>query len=330
MPNISIIIPVYNVEAHLPRCLDSILRQCYTDFEVILINDGSPDGSGDICENYAAQDPRIHVIHQPNSGPSVARNTGIDWVFSHSDSQWLAFIDSDDWVHPSYLSTLYQTAMDTHMPITSCSFVRTEGEEPDIPPEPYPTSLIAPEDFYMERNVNSIVIWGKLYRKEIFRRVRYPAGKIHEDEITTFKVIFSQKQIAFVDVPLYYYYQNPTGIMGSPWSPKRLDSLPALYSHLVFFRRNGYHKTYNYRIRFFFSCANWSLNRVKEHCHPDIRKKHVRMAHHYYRKALRLCRKTGHIPFHTNEHLYEKTYPRLMKLYWTVTAIASKITKGSQ
>ena len=104
--NISVIVPVYKVEKYLSRCIDSILAQTYTDFELILVDDGSPDNCGKICDGYAEKDNRV-VIHQGNGGISAARNAGIDWAFENSDSEWIAFIDSDDWVHPLYLECLY-------------------------------------------------------------------------------------------------------------------------------------------------------------------------------------------------------------------------------
>ena len=106
MPTISVIVPVYKVEPYLNRCVDSILRQTYQDFELILVDDGSPDRCGEICDEYARQDSRVHVIHKENGGLSDARNAGIDWVEANSDSQWLIFADSDDWVHPELLARL--------------------------------------------------------------------------------------------------------------------------------------------------------------------------------------------------------------------------------
>ena len=104
MPIISVIVSVYKVEPYIRQCVDSILAQTFTDFELILVDDGSPDNCGAICDEYAAQDCRVRVIHQENGGLSAARNAGIDWAFANSDSQWLAFVDSDDWVHPDYLA----------------------------------------------------------------------------------------------------------------------------------------------------------------------------------------------------------------------------------
>ena len=104
---ISIVVPIYKVEKYIHRCIESILAQTFTDFDLILVDDGSPDNCGKICDEYAVKDKRIHVIHKENGGLSDARNAGIDWAFANSDSEWITFIDSDDWIHPKYLETLY-------------------------------------------------------------------------------------------------------------------------------------------------------------------------------------------------------------------------------
>ena len=109
MPVISVIVPVYNVEKYLHRCVDSILAQTFTDFELILVDDGSPDNCGKICDEYAEKDSRIHVIHKVNGGLSDARNAGLDWAFANSNSEWVTFIDSDDWVDKYYLEYLYNS-----------------------------------------------------------------------------------------------------------------------------------------------------------------------------------------------------------------------------
>ena len=111
MAEISIIVPVYKVENYLYRCIESIISQTFTDYELILIDDGSPDKCGDICEEYAKKNDRIHVIHQKNGGLSAARNAGIDWSYKYSNSTWITFIDSDDWVSPDYLEALCTAAV---------------------------------------------------------------------------------------------------------------------------------------------------------------------------------------------------------------------------
>ena len=228
MANISVIVPVYKVEEFLSRCVDSILCQSYPDFEVILVDDGSPDRCGQMCEDYARQDSRIHVIHQENGGLSAARNSGIDWAFAHSDSRWLAFVDSDDWVHPDFLKVLYETAEQTLCKISVCDFFRTSGE--NFPEQPYNCAMrIAAGDFYCGdyQNGQTAVAWNKLYHKSLFKNLRYPVGKLHEDEFTTYQAVYQAGTVGVTPMVLYAYYQNPGGIMKAPWSPKRMHTLEA-------------------------------------------------------------------------------------------------------
>ena len=120
MPSISVIVPIYMVEPYLRRCVDSILAQTFPDFELILVDDGSPDNCGQICEEYARLDRRVLVIHQENRGLSAARNAGIDWVMANSDSSWITFVDSDDWIHPNMLKHLFELNRDHGTQISAC------------------------------------------------------------------------------------------------------------------------------------------------------------------------------------------------------------------
>ena len=129
MPTISVIVPVYKVEKYIHRCVDSILEQTYADFELILVDDGSPDNCGAICDEYATQDSRVVVIHQENGGLSAARNAGIDWAFTNSDSQWISFVDSDDWVHPEYLERLLDVAVSRSADMTFCMLTAFSEDE---------------------------------------------------------------------------------------------------------------------------------------------------------------------------------------------------------
>ena len=173
MPEISVIVPVYKVEQFLHRCVDSILSQSFADFELILVDDGSPDNCGAICEDYKAKDSRIHVIHRENGGLSAARNTGIDYVMAHSDSEWIAFVDSDDWVHPDYLRVLYDTAVQTRSDISACGFFRTEGGAFPVDQDVSVQCLDA-DDYYCGQVHGGVtaVAWNKLYRKSLFKDLR--------------------------------------------------------------------------------------------------------------------------------------------------------------
>ena len=208
MAKISVVVPIYNVEKYLNRCVDSILNQTFTDFELILVDDGSPDNCGKICDEYAEKDNRVRVIHKPNGGLSDARNAGIEWALKNSDSEWITFIDSDDWVHPDYLEFLLRAAVENNTSVSICGFVRTENKS-DFPKYSFESKVYSNEDFWIEKNVNAVVAWGKLYKKKDFTEIRYPVGKVHEDEFTTHKILFKYYNIAFVNEELYYYFTNP-------------------------------------------------------------------------------------------------------------------------
>lgn len=240
MPIISVIVPVYKVEKYIHRCVDSILGQTYSDFELILVDDGSPDNCGAICDEYAAKDSRVVVIHQQNGGLSAARNAGIDWAFAHSDSQWLSFIDSDDWVHPEYLQRLLDAALEHDVSVSICGYAETSGPNPTIEPAALAPTLWNVEDFYIQHNVNATIACGKLYHKESFREIRYPVGKLHEDEFTTYKILFAFDSVAVISAPLYAYFANAEGITKSGMTRFRLDGFSAIEEEIAYLQKAGF------------------------------------------------------------------------------------------
>lgn len=242
MPTISIIVPVYKVEKYIHRCVDSILGQTFADFELILVDDGSPDNCGAICDEYAAKDSRVVVIHQQNGGLSAARNAGIDWAFANSDSQWLSFIDSDDWVHPEYLHRLLDAAVAHNVSVSICGYEQTEGSEPVISPETLPPILWNTEEFYVNDSLNCTFAWGKLYRKECFQAIRYPFGRLYEDKFTTYRVLFDFTSVAVISAPLYAYFTNTSGITKSGTARFCIDSYDALVEQIEYFQRTGYYR----------------------------------------------------------------------------------------
>ena len=237
MPTISVIVPVYRVEPYIHRCVDSILAQTYTDFELILVDDGSPDNCGEICDEYAQKDSRVVVIHQENGGLSAARNAGIDWSFANSDSQWLTFVDSDDWVHEEMLRLLLDANIQHGTHISICSYVETSGKTIDI--QMSDSQVWKSKDFYLTKHVNATIACAKLYHKLLFSQLRYPVGKIHEDEFTTYKILFDVDKIAYLSAPLYAYFINPDGITKRTWSPSRLDIFEAFEEQIQYFKDNG-------------------------------------------------------------------------------------------
>ncbi len=266
MAKISVIVPVYKVEDFLPRCVDSILNQTFSDFELLLVDDGSPDSCPTICENYAEKDSRIHVIHQPNQGLSAARNTGIDWVFENSDSQWLSFIDSDDWIHPKFLETMYNGAAELGLPIASCGWQRFEADSTEIQSEDFSVHAISPEADYKNRSNDYDVdsyAWRFLYHRDLFKEIRYPVGKHWEDLFTTYRVLFQCEAVAHTDAVLYYYFARPDSIARAPWNPKKLNMVEALMDNLHFFANSQWPELYK---RIIYCCQvtiERHLNRVE-------------------------------------------------------------------
>ena len=248
MPKISVIVPVYKVEKYLNRCVDSILSQTFTDFELILVDDGSPDNCGRICDEYAGLDKRIVVIHKENGGLSDARNAGIDWVFAHSNSEWITFIDSDDWVHIQYLELLYKAVVDYDVCISSCGFIRTDSFS-ELEQKAFigdvkmivdsPEALLRQGLNYNQYNI--IISCSRLYKKNLFNDIRFPVGRIHEDEFTTYKLIYKCDKVCVLRVGLYCYFRNQESIMHSGISNKKYnDKLNALVDRCDYFYNNNY------------------------------------------------------------------------------------------
>lgn len=253
MSKISVIVPVYKVEPYLRRCVDSILNQSFREFDLILVDDGSPDSCGAICDAYGAKDDRVHVIHQKNGGLSAARNSGIDWAFANSDSGWLTFIDSDDWVHRDYLKVLYEAAQAHQTGIAVCGFLQTQEQTEDAPICGGSVCLDA-GSAYVDHYGMCMTACCKLYRKELFAQIRFPEGKLHEDAFVTHRLIFQAERVAVAEQGLYYYFYNPNSITRAAWKENRLDGLQAHEQRLAFFRETGreacYHKELEKTVEF--------------------------------------------------------------------------------
>lgn len=222
-PLITVIVPCYKVEPYLPTCIDSILRQTYRHLEVLLVDDGSPDNSGRICDDYAKKDTRITVIHKENGGLSDARNVAID----QAKGEWITFIDSDDFVADDYVETLYGLAIDFGCDCSVCRF-RTfkEGSKPvnrHVSPikEMFTPMKAVEQMFYQEKFDNNA--HAKLYHRRLFESgIRYPKGLVFEDLATTYKLLLQSHGVAYTDAELYYYLLRADSIEGS-YSAKKVD-----------------------------------------------------------------------------------------------------------
>jgi len=224
MPEISVIVPVFKVEQYLHECVDSILAQSFTDFELILIDDGSPDNCGKICDEYCEKDNRIIVVHQENGGLSVARNAGLDIA----KGKYVTFIDSDDIVSKQYLELLYKAIIDNNCEVSICNDTMFfDGEEVNYIKNDN-ASIYSGRDavfgIYDSYKV-PVTAWGKIYLRDLFNGIRFPRGRIHEDNFVVPIILYLSKKVCLLECSLYWYRQRKDSIMGQPFSIKRYDVL---------------------------------------------------------------------------------------------------------
>lgn len=223
---VSIIVPVYQVQAYLTRCVESVMAQTVSDWELILVDDGSTDRSGEMCDAFCEKDSRISVIHQPNGGLSAARNSGL----KRAKGEWIAFLDSDDCLHPQMLERLFGAALGERCEIAACRYLPFSDRLPAVEGSGK-TTVYSAEDAmrYLIRNtVFQQVVWNKLYHRRVLEKLTFPEGKCHEDEFFTWRAFLNAERIAAVDFTGYFYFQRPDSIMGAPFSEKRLDALEAM------------------------------------------------------------------------------------------------------
>lgn len=233
---IAVIIPVYNIRLFLERCINSVLLQTYSDYDVYLIDDGSTDGSAEICDYYKDKS-NFFVIHQDNKGLSGARNSGIDRALPKKIYKWITFLDSDDWIDQRFLEILVDASKKIENKVIVSSYTR-EITGASIQENFDPIQLSA-DDFLVNYNTNATIACGKLYDTKLFESVRYPEGRIHEDEFVTYKVLDASKFITFVNIPLYFYYYNPNSIMNSKWKTNKLDSIIAFEEQIQYYKKKG-------------------------------------------------------------------------------------------
>ena len=330
MSEISIIVPVYNVEKYIHRCVESILAQTFDDFELILVDDGSEDHSGDICDDYALSDRRIKVFHQENKGQATARNFALDWVYQNSDSSWLCFIDSDDWVNPVYLEALLNAARDLGTQIASCNFIKTSQM---IQPEPVsatPRLVSAFEDYTRGDEKIYAYPFMRLFSTDLWRDIRFPDGKFWEDLAIMYKIIFSVENIAWIDADLYYYFFNPNGTVNRTWTPRRLDEFDAYEEQLTYFSGNpGWSGLYKTIQKVYIRAIGYSYYMEQHSDLPEDQKEYYgKTISIKMRRTLRKYRRSAGIHFKEDKEVFEAAYPRLMKWYWYFCALRSKLLKG--
>ena len=249
-PEISVIVPAYNAEPFLHRCVDSIRSQTYSNLEIILVDDGSGDSTPAICDEYADKDKRIRVIHQKNGGLSEARNAGIELA----TSDYYVFIDADDEILPTMIEALWYVMQKTDADIAQCGLemISTPEERAAV----YVSETFSPDNLGEIHEISgdekysiiynfkpyywyAVVQWNKLYKKKIFETLRYPPGKYHEDEYVIHKQLMAADKFSYTNAPLYMYYKHNQSITSINSLKRKYDTVGAMLDRLIFFHEQG-------------------------------------------------------------------------------------------
>ncbi len=222
---ISVIVPIYNVEKYIGKCVDSLINQTYKNIEIILVDDGSPDKCGAICDKYAVQDKRIKVIHKKNGGLSDARNYGIDVA----KGDYILLIDSDDYVNLEIVEFLYNDLKKNNADISTCLPITFYEDSENILDNSQNYNIVldteqALENLMYTKDV-TVNAWGKLYKKKLFDNVRYPKGKLYEDVATAYLLFANTKKVSINTKKMYYYRVRKGSIIKSKFKKERMDSL---------------------------------------------------------------------------------------------------------
>ncbi len=232
---ISVIVPVYKVEAYLSRCVESILGQSYGNLEVILVDDGSPDGCASLCDAFARKDARVRVIHQENAGAGQARNAGL----RIASGALIGFVDGDDYIAPEMYQHLY-SLMKADVDIAECCYGLTQGDDMPMDDGTQAQVQIMPVEQAMEKHILDEIFCqtppNKLYRREMVEGVAFPVGKLIDDEFWTYRVIGRAKFLVHSSACMDAYRQSPGSAMRRPFSVRRLQGLDAKQERLAFLR----------------------------------------------------------------------------------------------
>lgn len=252
-PLISVIIPIYKAEKYIEKCVNGVQKQTYRNLEIILVNDGSPDHSGKICDELASRDNRIKVIHKENGGAASARNAGLDIM----TGAYVTFVDADDYMKENYLEVLYRTLTDNNAQVSICSFetVDEEGNKVTIDNlhaekdaevantgEQKRAELLTGNDIILQDlqgHWEHVAPWGKLFEANLYKEIRYPHWIAYEDEQVFIQVFDKVKTVALGYEKLYYYVQHSGSLMNSAYSEKHRMTYLKMWKERLAFYQDG-------------------------------------------------------------------------------------------
>lgn len=282
-PAISIIVPVFNVEAYLEDCIESILDQKFSDFELILVNDGSTDESGSICDNYAKNDKRVKVVHKSNGGVSSARNTGINVA----QGNYIGFVDSDDRIKENMYKRLYQLCLDTESDIAICKLGREiEGKiinksEGSVIKEL--DNIQAMKQLFIG-NLYRFSLCNKLFKKKCFDEIQFPEGRIHEDLSTTYRLFANADKTVYTNEIGYIYVKRENSILTTTFNENRLDAFEG-WDEILAFMNNKYPSISNeFTTCFCYWCVDNIVYILKQVKDKENRKRYMKVIQLFLRK----------------------------------------------
>lgn len=233
---VSVIVPVYNVYEHIDGCIESILSQSYKNFELILVDDGTPDGSAEKCEEYALKDDRIIVVHKPNAGQGNARNIGIDIA----DGEFVAFVDSDDYIHKDYIKVMLCLHSATGADIIQTKINITMNKKEDIEKLPKAVSyLVKNSKEAINRFDLKVAPYAKLYCRHILSDVRFSNWKVNEDDATYYRFAYKARKICLADIFLYQYFQSENSVMRNNQKDFPIDFISIYEERINYFKKRG-------------------------------------------------------------------------------------------
>ncbi|MCX8093172.1 MAG: glycosyltransferase [Candidatus Goldbacteria bacterium] len=299
-PLISIIVPIYNVEQFLRKCIDSLIYQDYENIEIILVNDGSTDNCPKIIDEYSKKSNKIKVIHKKNGGLSDARNAGINIA----KGDFITFVDSDDWVEKNYCSVLYKILNETKASIASCG-IKAHGMT---------IANYNIEEFFFTLG-NKIEVFNniealekirlnacaKLYKRELFEKILFPVGRIHEDEFIIYKLIYMAGRIASTKQKLYNRRMRAGSITRSNFNEKRLDIIDALKERANFYEQNGLN---NLRIKTLASIVGICCRLKIEASKYNVEKSIILKLDMELNDALKILDNTKKLPFYIKMKIF--------------------------
>ena len=253
LPLLSVVVPVYNVEPYLNTCIRSIAEQTYPNLEILLVDDGSTDRSGEICDQWAEKDNRIRVIHQENGGAGLARNRALD----QARGELIGMVDSDDYLHPNFYAHLY-SLMGPQVDVAECAICVTEGENAPLDDGSQARVQVCSREEAMKLHIRDQLFCqtppNKLYRRSVVGDIRFPVGNLIDDEFWTYRVLGNARSLAASSSRMYAYRQQPGSAMHKPFSLRRLQGLDAKVQRLNYLRRELPALEYEARYDLFFTC----------------------------------------------------------------------------